>query len=104
MLKHSGKEQNNNSSGPAVKKMKVWKSQRCQPPLESFFVPVVMARLERRKYMNRGATQPEPFVFNTPTRSQSRQPVMPKATCSCGMLNSGPFNMSIIQNTLRIRI
>ena len=36
-------------------------------------------RLERRKYMNRGVTQPEPFVFNTPTRSQSRHPSMPKA-------------------------
>ncbi|CAK8985650.1 unnamed protein product [Durusdinium trenchii] len=28
--------------------------------------------------MNRFVTQPEPFVFNTPTRSQSRQPPMPK--------------------------
>ena len=39
----------------------------------------VAHRLERRKYLNRGVTQPEPFVFNTPTRSQSRQPSMPKA-------------------------
>lgn len=38
----------------------------------------IKRQLERRKYMNRFVTQPEPFVFNTPTRSQSRQPPMPK--------------------------
>eukprot|EP00435_Cladocopium_sp_Y103_P012955 s3346_g3.t1 len=38
----------------------------------------IKRQLERRKYMNRGVTQPEPFVFNTPTRSQSRHPSMPK--------------------------
>lgn len=38
----------------------------------------IKRQLERRKYMTRGVTQPEPFVFNTPTRSQSRHPSMPK--------------------------
>ena len=35
-------------------------------------------RLERRKYLNRYVTQPEPFVFFTPSRSETRQPPMPK--------------------------
>ena len=38
----------------------------------------ILLRLERRKYQNRTVTQPEPFVFNTPSRSQTRQPPMPK--------------------------
>lgn len=38
-----------------------------------------LLRLERRKYQNRSVTQPEPFVFNTPSRSQTRQAPMPKA-------------------------
>lgn len=35
-------------------------------------------QLERRKYLNRYVTQPEPFVFFTPSRSETRQPPMPK--------------------------
>ncbi|CAJ1344718.1 unnamed protein product [Effrenium voratum] len=35
-------------------------------------------QMERRKYQNRYVTQPEPFVFNAPKRSQSRNPPMAK--------------------------
>jgi len=35
-------------------------------------------QLERRKYLNRYVTQPEPFVFFTPSRSETRQPPMLK--------------------------
>eukprot|EP00928_Gymnodinium_smaydae_P029653 TRINITY_DN22274_c0_g1_i1.p1 TRINITY_DN22274_c0_g1~~TRINITY_DN22274_c0_g1_i1.p1 ORF type:complete len:288 (+),score=71.90 TRINITY_DN22274_c0_g1_i1:35-865(+) len=35
-------------------------------------------RLERRKYLNRHVTQPEPFVFHAPSRSKSRQAALPK--------------------------
>lgn len=37
-----------------------------------------LQRMERRKWLNRHVTKPEPFIFHAPTRSQSRQAPMPK--------------------------
>eukprot|EP00929_Paragymnodinium_shiwhaense_P021594 TRINITY_DN14046_c0_g1_i1.p1 TRINITY_DN14046_c0_g1~~TRINITY_DN14046_c0_g1_i1.p1 ORF type:complete len:687 (+),score=123.83 TRINITY_DN14046_c0_g1_i1:130-2190(+) len=35
-------------------------------------------KLERRKFQNRYVTQPDPFVFQAPTRARHRQPPMPQ--------------------------